>query len=154
MWFCFPFWYLAPRSRPLSEAMLSNHYYDKSELLNPVGFAGGSKGDEADDCLLNLPFRPANSHSRPTSVGIYSNDDEDGEEDSSLYEAVDRHKRKLEEVDILPPPPPPPLQPLITPTATQKDVEMVSAFTPFRQVIGAPIINVTNVWRVNAPKWS
>ncbi|KAL5964239.1 hypothetical protein TSMEX_008024 [Taenia solium] len=114
----------SPRSRPLSEAMLSNHYYDKSELLNPVGFAGGSKGDKADDCLLDLPFRPANPNSRPTSVGVYSNDDEDGEEDSSLYEAVDRRKRKLEEVDILPPPPPPPPQPLVTPTATQKDVEM------------------------------
>ncbi|VDM31649.1 unnamed protein product [Hydatigera taeniaeformis] len=117
----------SPRSRPLSEAMLSNHYYDKSELLNVLGFTGDSKGDKANDCLQNLPFRPTNSTSRPTSVGIYSNDDEDLEEDSSLYEAVDRRKRKLDETDALPPPPSPPSQTLLTPTASQKNVEALAS---------------------------
>ncbi|EUB57603.1 hypothetical protein EGR_07545 [Echinococcus granulosus] len=117
----------SPRSRPLSEAMLSNHYYDKSELLNPIAFAGGNKGDESGDCLLDVPFCPTHSNSRPTSVGVYSNDDEDVEEDSSLYEAVDRRKRKVEKAMALPPPPPPPPQPLVSPATAQKDVEVYTS---------------------------
>lgn len=117
----------SPRSRPLSEAMLSNHYYDKSELLNPIAFAGGNKGDESGDCLLDVPFCPTHSNSRPTSVGVYSNDDEDVEEDSSLYEAVDRRKRKVEKAMALPPPPPPPPQPLVSPATAQKDVKVYTS---------------------------
>ncbi|KAM3184314.1 hypothetical protein ACTXT7_008595 [Hymenolepis weldensis] len=93
------------RSRPLSDAMLSNHYYDKSELLSPDMIPGLDGAPEA-------PFDPQfhDPDSRPTSVGVYSNDEEevDEDEDSSLYEAVDRRARKVGTLPPAPHPPPPP----------------------------------------------
>uniref|UniRef100_A0A5K3EQN2 SH2 domain-containing protein n=1 Tax=Mesocestoides corti TaxID=53468 RepID=A0A5K3EQN2_MESCO len=65
----------SPRSRPLSDAMMSNHYYDKSELLTAIA--------AHTDAVLHL----APPGSRPNSIGIYSNDD------SSVYEAVDDRRR-------------------------------------------------------------
>lgn len=99
----------APRDRPLSDAMLSNHYYDKSELFNELGpgapGAGGGRGVEAAFIGLRLPASSTNG-SRPTSVGIYSNDE------SSLYEAVDDRRRGgVGPTPFSPPPPPPPPMP-------------------------------------------
>uniref|UniRef100_A0A158QES1 Non-specific serine/threonine protein kinase n=1 Tax=Hymenolepis diminuta TaxID=6216 RepID=A0A158QES1_HYMDI len=93
------------RSRPLSDAMLSNHYYDKSELLSPDMIPGL---DGAPEALFDPQFHDPDS--RPTSVGVYSNDEEEVEEDedSSLYEAVDRRARKVGTLPPAPHPPPPP----------------------------------------------
>lgn len=120
----------ATHSRPLSEAMLSNHYYDKSEVLSPLLFQREK---------MDLPFRTMqHSGSRPNSVGIYSNDDEEEheteyreeEEDSSLYEAVDRRVKKVGEFGTLPPPPPPPPLPqpqqLTSPEIIKNGSEVVS----------------------------
>ncbi|KAM7533396.1 hypothetical protein Aperf_G00000123521 [Anoplocephala perfoliata] len=96
----------SPRNRPLSDAMLSNHYYDKSELLKP-DMIGGLRG--APEVLFDPRFHDPTS--RPTSLGVYSNDEEaDEDEDSSLYEAVDRRSRRVAQVGgALPPAPHPPV---------------------------------------------
>ncbi|VDN96363.1 unnamed protein product [Rodentolepis nana] len=106
------------KSRPLSDAMLSNHYYDKSELLSPDMIPGL---DGAPEALFDPQFHDPGS--RPTSVGVYSNDDEevDEDEESSLYEAVDRRARK---VGTLPPAPHPPSSPQI-PTSPQQHANAI-----------------------------
>lgn len=107
--------------------MLSNHYYDKSELLSPDMIPGL---DGAPEALFDPQFHDPDS--RPTSVGVYSNDEEevDEDEDSSLYEAVDRRARKVGTLPPAPHPPPPP-QISTPPQHNANTIEMVSQYYLF-----------------------
>lgn len=109
--------------------MLSNHYYDKSELLNPDMIGGLKRASEA---LFEPRFH--NPTSRPISLGVYSNAEEaDEDEESSLYEAVDRRPSKLVEVGLLPPVPHPPQ--VSSPSQQIKNsLEMVSWVASFNYI--------------------